>query len=133
MATARGTGSFGESFACSRLAQDGYEILEQNWRCGHSEIDIIAQKGDVIAFVEVKTRAADGFYPPAQAVSRAQRKRIVLAAAEYLKNRGIYNTGEYQPRFDIFEVVTQCAGSREIIRHTHIAAAYDTGDLDVFV
>ncbi len=126
-------GVFGEEFACRCLRQDGYEILARNFRSSHSEIDIIARKDYVIAFVEVKMRCQTALAPPMAAVSTAQRRRIVLAAVSYLKEKGIYNTGEYQPRFDIFEVVTESSGSPNVVRYAHIPAAYDTGDLHVFV
>ena len=45
MATTRQRGALGEAFACARLLEDGYRILERNWRSGKSEIDLIAQKG----------------------------------------------------------------------------------------
>ena len=46
MATTRQRGALGEAFACARLLEDGYRILERNWRSGKSEIDLIAQKGN---------------------------------------------------------------------------------------
>lgn len=133
MASTRERGTLGEDFACERLRADGYEILTRNYRAGKAEIDIIARQGTVIAFVEVKLRCGQAFTVPAGAVSRAQRRRIALAAVAYLRARGIYNTGEYQPRFDIFEIVTERVDSPQITRYAHLAAAYDTGDLHVFI
>lgn len=129
----RSRGMLGEAFACRCLKEDGYEIQARNYHSSHSEIDIIACKGATIAFVEVKMRSNNSLAAPMSYVTTAQRKRIVLAAVAYLKEQGIYNTGEYQPRFDVFEVVTEKAGSSVIVRHEHIPAAYDTGDLNVFV
>ncbi len=83
MATTRQRGALGEAFACARLLEDGYRILERNWRSGKSEIDLIAQKGNVIAFIEVKTRAQDGWCTPSQALARSQQRRIILAAVAY--------------------------------------------------
>lgn len=133
MATTRARGTLGEDFACACLQKDGYEILERNWRNGHHEIDLIVKRGDVVAFVEVKTRAEGSFATPAESVTKAQRRRIVLAAVAYLKSHGIYNTGAVLPRFDLFEVVTGRTDSPEIVRYAHLPAAYDTGDLDVFL
>ena len=133
VATTRERGALGERFACERLLEAGWELLARNWRSGRSEIDIIARRGEVIAFVEVKTRAENALTAPAGAVTTAQRRRIALAAAAYLKERGIYNTGEFQPRFDIFEVVTASPGSKLVTRFSHLEGAYDTGDLDVFI
>lgn len=132
-ATARQRGTLGEDFAAEKLVAEGYEILERNWRSGHHEIDLILAKDEVIAFVEVKTRAQNALATPAGSVTRAQRRRIALAAVAYLRERGIYNTGAVQPRFDLFEVVTERPGSNVVTRWDHLAGAYDTGDLDVFI
>lgn len=133
MATTRQRGTLGEDFACARLREDGFQILARGWRSGRAEIDIIARRAQVIAFVEVKLRSQTDFAAPAAAVGRAQRRRIALAAVAYLKERGIYNNGTVQPRFDIFEVVTARAGSPEVVRFYHMAGAYDVGDLHVFI
>lgn len=133
MTTTRAKGAMGEEFACARLEEDGYRILVRGYRVSHSEIDIIARKEDTIAFVEVKLRSSRSLCTPAQAVSRAQRKRIVLAAVAYLKTNGIYNTGEIQPRFDLFEIETTGELPTEIVRWFHMKSAYDTGDLHVFI
>ncbi|WP_308753513.1 YraN family protein [uncultured Anaerotruncus sp.] len=132
-ATTRRRGTLGEEFAAKKLAEAGYEILARNWRSGRNEIDLILQKGGVIAFVEVKTRAQNALAAPAASVAKAQRRRIALAAVAYLRERGIYNTGAVQPRFDLFEVVTERPGSNVVTRWAHLAGAYDTGDLDVFI
>lgn len=132
-ATTRERGTLGEDYAASRLEEAGYTILERGWRSGHSEIDLIARRGEVVAFVEVKTRAANSLAAPAQSVTKAQRRRIALAAVAYLRERGIYNTGAVQPRFDVCEVVTAGPDSNAVTRFSHLEGAYDTGDLDVFI
>lgn len=133
MAFANNRGTQGEDFACACLQKDGYEILERNWRSGHSEIDLIAQKEKIIAFIEVKTRCENAYLTPLQSLSRAQRRRIILAGVEYLRKRGIYNTQEYQPRFDLFGIVTEKEGSSRIVQYYHIKGAYGTEGLNVFV
>lgn len=133
MATTQVRGKLGEDYACGRLREAGYEVLARNFRDGHREIDIIVQMGRTIAFVEVKTRSERALTAPAEAVSKAQRRRIVMAAVSYLRERGLFNTGAFQPRFDIFEIVTAGAGASEIVRHDHITAAFDTGGLHVFI
>lgn len=133
MATTRERGTLGEDFAVSELKKDGYTILERNWRSSHYEIDIIAEKGDILAFLEVKTRAENSLGTPAEAVSKPQRRRIALAAVAYMKQRGIYLSGRFQPRFDIFEVVTERANSPAVTRFDHLAGAYTTEGLNVFI
>ena len=131
MTNTRIRGTLGEDFAAERLRESGYEILERGFRHGRSEIDIIARKGCTVAFIEVKTRAQNSYGTPAEAVSAAQRRRIVQAAAAYLWERGIYNTGEFQPRFDLFEVVTERPDSPRVIRFCHMEGAFDTEGLGV--
>ena len=49
-------GTCGEELAVKLLQQKDYNILERNWRCGHLEVDIIAENDDYLVIVEVKTR-----------------------------------------------------------------------------
>ncbi len=133
MADSQKRGNQGEQLACQRLERAGWRILEHNWRHGRSEIDIIAQREDIIAFVEVKTRSVNSYGSPAQAVTAGQRRRIVLAAAAYLQQKGIYNTGKYQPRFDVIEVITLPGANGRVLDYQHLENAYDAGDLHVFV
>lgn len=133
MQTRRETGLFGEDFAAAKLREDGYEILERSYRSGRNEIDIIAQKGDLIAFVEVKTRASSSYTTPAGSLSKAQRRRIIAAAVDYLKGRGAYNTGEFYVRFDVFEITTSRAGSEQILRYAHLPGAFCKEDTDALI
>ena len=133
MAEAKERGNRGEALACQRLEQVGWKILERNWRRGHSEIDIIACREETIAFIEVKTRSQNAYAPPAQAVTAGQRRRIILAAAAYLQERGLYNTGAYQPRFDVIEVVTLPGKDGRVVDYRHLENAYDAGGLHVFI
>lgn len=127
----RNRGLAGEEFAAARLIEKGYAILERNWRYGRYEIDVIARKGEVIAFVEVKLRGIDSFSPPAGSVRKGQRQRIAYAAAAYLQETGL--SGVIQPRFDIFEITVAGAGSLEIVDFYHMECAYDLEGLCVFL
>lgn len=96
-------GLWGEDLAAELLRRDGYAILGQRIRPHlHDEIDIIAQKKEILVFVEVKTRVSEAFGRPAAAVGRAKRKALCRAAAAYLR-RVHYPSLVY--RFDIVEVV----------------------------
>lgn len=77
-------GDLGESLARSFLEEEGYEILETNWRHGHLEIDIIAAKGGTLHVVEVKTlrRGTAGF--PEENVNRKKLKNLMVAADHYM-------------------------------------------------
>lgn len=129
----RERGLAGERFAAQCLQETGYTILRRNWRVGRSEIDLIAQKDDVIAFVEVKLRCADSFCTPAESVRTAQRRRIALAAVEFLKEQGLYNQNQVWIHFDIFEIVVKAKSDFEVLSHNHIERAYDLEGLGVFL
>jgi putative endonuclease len=75
--TTNAFGELGERIAGRWLESRGYTMLARRWRSGHRDIDLIATRDDVIAFVEVKTRAALEFGDPAEAV-HAQKRRTAL-------------------------------------------------------
>ncbi|WP_288112115.1 MULTISPECIES: YraN family protein [Bacteroidales] len=93
-------GRWGEDVACDMLVGLGYAIVERNWRVGHLEIDIVAQKGGRIVFVEVKTRAADSPEDPLDAIDRRKQAHMAAAANAFL--RGNHWRGEVQ--FDLFGI-----------------------------
>ena len=103
-------GAWGEKRACSYLKWHGYSIIETNFRCRHGEIDIIAQKGGFLAFVEVKLRKNADFGEAKEFVHAAKQRRIIAAASIWLS----YNETELQPRFDVIEVYTE---GRTVINH----------------
>ena len=61
-------GRRGEEAACAYLAERGYRILDRNWRCRLGEIDIVAERGDIVVFVEVRTRTGTRFGTGAESV-----------------------------------------------------------------
>ena len=75
-------------------------LLCKNFHSRYGEIDLIATKDDIIAFVEVKTRAKDSLYSAAEAVTPAKQQKIILTALHYMEE---YNS-DLQPRFDVCEV-----------------------------
>ncbi len=93
-------GRLGEKKACKYLKRQGYKILERNYNNPFGEVDIIARKGDIIAFVEVKTRLSDKYGSPSEAVNGARKRKYVLAANYYLQKK----LDDYIVRFDVIEV-----------------------------
>ena len=75
-------GRFGEDLAVRRLAAAGTTVLERNWRCRAGEIDIVARRGDTVAFIEVKARADRD--SALAAIDGTKRRRIARAAAVWL-------------------------------------------------
>ena len=88
-------------------------ILERNARLGRYEIDIIAQEGDTVVFVEVKTRRDDRFAAPEENVTYEKRVRIRRAAQTYITRRD--EPGRYY-RFDVVAVLLPEAGDA-VINH----------------
>lgn len=113
-------GKLGEKFAAERLLSDGYAILERNYHTRYGEIDIIAQKGDILAFVEVKTRAKNFLARPCEAVGASKQKKLITSASIYLAA----NSSDKQPRFDVFEVVTEDKTGFCVLSYNHITNAF---------
>jgi putative endonuclease len=77
-------GKSGEQLAVAYLLEKKFRILFCNWRVSRYEIDIIAEKNDVIHFIEVKTRHSDDFGYPEQSVNRKKFKNLQKAARAFL-------------------------------------------------
>lgn len=95
------TGHKGEAIAEKAIAAQGYRILERNWRYKHLEIDLIALDGDILAFVEVRTRNDSQFGEPYESIGTAKINKLARAANIYI-NQQKYD-GEI--RFDIASVI----------------------------
>lgn len=97
----RAEGKLGEVRAEQYLAALGYGILERNFQCYGAEIDLIAQDGRTIVFVEVKTRVNARASSGREAVTAAKQRRICKGAMYYMMKRGLLNR---QARFDVVEI-----------------------------
>lgn len=94
-------GQKGEEAAAALLKKRGYKILETNFRAPRGEIDIIAEQGGILVFMEVKARSGTRFGSPFDAVDARKQKKIIGAAEAYLAMRKI--TGKII-RFDVAAV-----------------------------
>ena len=79
------TGRRGEDLTAAYLLEKGYRIVTRNWVCPAGELDIIAQDGDTLIFVEVRTRRGDRFGTPAESITPAKQARLVELAQTYLQ------------------------------------------------
>ena len=109
-------GMMGEEMATRLLSGKGYRIRERNWRSGKLELDIIAEMGGEIIFVEVKTRRNDYFTTPKDSITPKKIKNIVMAADAYIKEHEI----DLPARFDVIEVV----GTGDDAMIDHIEGAF---------
>jgi len=94
-------GREGEEWAANYLEDRGYHIRCRNYRYLKAEIDIIAQKGNVIAIVEVKSRSSAYFKNIAETVSRKKITLLVTASDNYIKAHNL----DAEVRFDIITVL----------------------------
>ncbi len=78
-------GRWGETLAADYLAQKGYTILDRNLRTHYGEIDIVAQQGSALVFVEVKTRSTTAFGPPEAAITTRKREHLIASAQAYVQ------------------------------------------------
>ena len=90
------------SAAAAFFEQNGFEILQRNWRTGRREIDLIVKKGNLIAFVEVKSASSKKYGHPANRVDERKVANLTKAAQQYLIDNKIEN---YDLRFDVVTFV----------------------------
>lgn len=102
----RKRGLKGEEIACSRLQESGYIIIDCNYRTRFGELDIIARKGGVVAFIEVKARSDKSRGEPFEAVTWAKQKRIRrMAEAWLMANEGDASYADCVFRFDVISIL----------------------------
>jgi len=107
-------GADGENQATLYLKKEHYKILERNYKVYYGEVDIIAQKGDLLVFVEVKKRKNDKLGKPEEYVSDFKRKKILFAAKNYMFYNNLVDAN---CRFDVISILGE-----EI---THIQNAFE--------
>jgi len=93
-------GKKGEELAVEFLLNEGYKILDRNWTFQKAEIDIIAQKENILAVIEVKTRSSSDFGLPQDFVKSKKIQLLIKAVNAYINDRGI----DFEIRFDIIAV-----------------------------
>lgn len=94
-------GTLGESISREYLLNNGYKIIDLNFRCYIGEIDIIAKKDDIISFIEVKSRYYNYYGLPRESVTHKKQKTISKVAYYYIKK---YNLKNYFYSFDVIEI-----------------------------
>jgi len=111
--TSSALGRAAEDRAAEYLSRRGLTILARNYRIPGAEVDIIAEEGDTIAFVEVRFRASARYAAPRESVTPAKQKRICQAALRWLQENDKFRSNV---RFDVIEMLAEGI--------THIRAAF---------
>jgi len=111
-------GKAGEQLACEYLIAQGYIVRDTNWRVGHLEIDIVAQKpgSGWLNIIEVKTRTTDAHFDPMRAVTAIKRRNLVAAANAYVRRYHL----QMSVQFDVILIV----GKDDNVRVQYIPRAF---------
>lgn len=112
-------GKLGEEAAINYLKGQGYQILTRNWSTRLGELDIIAQKGEELVFVEVRSTRSLRFGYGFQSVDARKQQRIKRLALQYIKQHQLRSQAM---RFDVISVLL--SRNNEVIQLDHIPHAF---------
>ncbi|OPH61693.1 YraN family protein [Paenibacillus ferrarius] len=118
--TRKQLGKFGEDAAEAFLIQQNYRILARNWRCRTGELDLIAEKDDVLIFVEVRTRRKSNHFGTAKESVDYRKQRKVRETAQFYLHR--FQQHERSVRFDVITI--EMSADAEAPRVEHIEGAF---------
>lgn len=113
-------GAYGEQLAVNHLQQNHFEIVNRNWRCKHGEIDIIANKGNILVFVEVRTRHATSTESAFESVSANKQRKLVALAHAYINENDLQ---DQVWRIDVIAIAIPRYG-KPIIEHVEDALGW---------
>lgn len=117
--TRKDKGSAAEEAAASHLKRQGWRIIERNWSCRSGELDIIAEQGEIMLFVEVRSRSGLGYGMPAESIDARKIQQVRRTAEVYLHRFGL---SDRQIRFDA--VAVMLGRNLEIRSLEHIEDAF---------
>jgi putative endonuclease len=113
--TRKQLGVLGEDMALVYLQQQQYRIIERNWRCRTGEIDLIVQDGDLLVFVEVRTRSGTHNFGTPQESINARKQQQVAETAQFYALR--HHIEHVQYRFDVVAIITSKEGIQLSLEH----------------
>ena len=102
------------------LQERGYVVLARNWRHGHGELDIVAQRDETIVFVEVRTRRSHAFGAPEETIRPRKQAKLIETAEAYLEARALADV-----QWQIDAVVIELDGRNNLTRLDHIEFAIE--------
>ena len=106
---ALGTG--GEDIAARLYREQGFDVVDRNYRVPGGELDLVARRGSTIVFCEVKTRRSDRWGVPAEAVSWRKQQRLRRAGAQWLRE---HQPGRVDVRFDVVSILVERGRARAV-------------------
>lgn len=124
MADRRATGRRGEALAARYLEQQGYQLVERNYRCAAGEIDLVVQTGDALVFVEVRTRRSVALGTPEESITPAKAQRLIALAWTYLQERQATEAAEATEvawRIDVIAIELDRRGRVRRLNHVPYA------------
>lgn len=110
-------GKRGEDLACRHLEEQGFEILERNWRCRAGELDIVARDGDVLVVCEVKTRRSHAYGSPVEAITPRKLSTLRTLALTWMSEHAV---NAASVRLDVIGITT--SGPHGLVLH-HVRGA----------
>ena len=116
-------GAAGEQLARRHLEQRGYRFVAANWRRPYGELDLIMRDGDVLVFVEVKTRSSERLITAEESLTAAQARRLLRGAQYFLAER--VELASLFWRIDLIAITLTPSGA--VSRLTHIVDAVHSG------
>ena len=113
-------GRLGEQYAVQYLEHSGWKVVAQNVRFKQLEVDVIAKRGSLVAFVEVKTRRGDTFGSPEEAITKTKIRRLAIALAVYAREHKVKAC-----RIDAIAIVFGFNETKPILRHYEAIGGID--------
>lgn len=122
----RALGTEAEDLAARWLEERGWKVRARNFHCRGGELDLVVERGDRIAFVEVRSRRSTDFLHPAESVSSTKRRRVARAASIWAQRHRVVHT--HFLRFDVVSVIFHADGGATV---EAIEGAFDgEGNID---
>ncbi len=107
-------GKTGEDYATSYLRKKGYSILDRNFKATYGEIDIIARIGDILVFIEVKTRIGRDFGLPEESVTPRKLREIIKTSQYYVLKHPNFPDAQ---RIDVIGIEYDVSGKVVYLNH----------------
>ena len=118
---AQALGALGERIAARWLQRDGWQVVDRRWRSGRRDLDLVAIRDDVVAFVEVKTRRSTWSGQPVEAVNWRKQRELTRSAQAWMDQRGtLLAPAGAVFRFDVVGIVA----CRERVGVCHVESAF---------